>query len=72
MGLISSWARALAPLGVTVNTVAPVFLPGDEQADIAAPTRRAFAQAVSFVASEAAATVTGQRIVVDGGRALAG
>ena len=72
MGLIRSWARALAPLGVTVNTVAPVFLPGDEQADIAAPTRRAFAQAVSFVASEAAASVTGQRIVVDGGRALAG
>jgi len=72
MGLIRSWARALAPLGVTVNTVAPVFLPGDEQADIAAPTRRAFAQAVSFVASEAAGTVTGQRIVVDGGRALAG
>jgi hypothetical protein len=27
---------------------------------------------VSFVASEAAASVTGQRIVVDGGRALAG
>jgi NAD(P)-dependent dehydrogenase (short-subunit alcohol dehydrogenase family) len=27
---------------------------------------------VSFVASEAAASVTGQRIVVDGGRALVG
>ena len=72
MGLIRSWARALAPLGVTVNTVAPVLVAGDEQADVPAPTRRAFAQAVSFVASEAAATVTGQRIVVDGGRALVG
>jgi 3-oxoacyl-[acyl-carrier protein] reductase len=72
MGLIRSWARALAPLGITVNTVAPALVPGDEQADVAAPTRRAFAQAVSFVASEAAASVTGQRIVVDGGRALAG
>jgi 3-oxoacyl-[acyl-carrier protein] reductase len=72
MGLIRSWARALAPLGVTVNTVAPVVVAGDEQADVPAPTRRAFAQAVSFVASEAAATVTGQRIVVDGGRALVG
>ena len=72
MGLIRSWARALAPLGVTVNTVAPVLVSGDEQAEVPAATRRAFAQAVSFVASEAAATVTGQRIVVDGGRALVG
>ncbi len=71
-GLISSWARALAPLGITVNTVAPALMPGDERADIPGPTRRAFAQAVSFVASEAAASVTGQRIVVDGGRAVAG
>lgn len=70
MGLIRSWARALAPLGITVNTVAPALVPGDGQADLTAPTRRAFAQAVSFVASEAAASVTGQRIVVDGGRAL--
>jgi 3-oxoacyl-[acyl-carrier protein] reductase len=72
MGLIRSWARALAPLGITVNTVAPSVVPGDEQADVQTPTRRAFAQAVSFVASEAAASVTGQRIVVDGGRALVG
>jgi 3-oxoacyl-[acyl-carrier protein] reductase len=72
MGLIRSWARALAPLGITVNTVAPGVVPGAEQADVPAPTRRAFAQAVSFVASEAAASVTGQRIVVDGGRALVG
>jgi 3-oxoacyl-[acyl-carrier protein] reductase len=72
MGLIRSWARSLAPLGITVNTIAPALVPGDEQADVPGPTRRAFAQAVSFVASEAAASVTGQRIVVDGGRALAG
>jgi 3-oxoacyl-[acyl-carrier protein] reductase len=71
MGLIRSWARALAPLGITVNTVAPALGAGDEQAEVPGPTRRAFAQAVSFVASEAAASVTGQRIVVDGGRALA-
>ena len=70
MGLISSWARALAPLGITVNTVAPALVPGDDQADVPVPTRRAVAKAVSFVASEAAASVTGQRIVVDGGRAL--
>ena len=72
MGLIRSWARSHAPHGITVNTIAPALVPGDEQADVPGPTRRAFAQAVSFVASEAAASVTGQRIVVDGGRALAG
>jgi 3-oxoacyl-[acyl-carrier protein] reductase len=70
MGLIGNWARALAPLGITVNTVAPALVPGGEQADVPAPTRRAVALAVSFVASEAAASVTGQRIVVGGGRAL--
>jgi 3-oxoacyl-[acyl-carrier protein] reductase len=72
LGLIHSWARALAPLGITVNTVAPALVPGDEQAEVPAPTRRAVAQAVSFVASDAAASVTGQRIVVDGGRTLVG
>ena len=72
IGLIRSWARALAPLGITVNTVAPALVPGDERAEVPAPTRRAVAQAVSFVASEAAASVTGQRIVVDGGRTLVG
>jgi 3-oxoacyl-[acyl-carrier protein] reductase len=72
LGLIHSWARALAPLGITVNTVAPALVPGDERAEVPAPTRRAVAQAVSFVASDAAASVTGQRIVVDGGRTLVG
>ena len=72
LGLIRSWARALAPLGITVNTVAPALVAGDEQAEVPAPTRRAVAQAVSFVASDAAASVTGQRIVVDGGRTLVG
>jgi 3-oxoacyl-[acyl-carrier protein] reductase len=70
MGLTRSWARALAPLGITVNTVAPAFLPGDDRAEVPVPTRRAVAKAVSFVASAAAASVTGQRIVVDGGRGL--
>ena len=72
LGLIHSWARALAPLVITVNTVAPALVPGDERAEFPAPTRRAVAQAVSFVASDAAASVTGQRIVVDGGRTLVG
>jgi 3-oxoacyl-[acyl-carrier protein] reductase len=72
MGLTRSWARALAPLGITVNTIAPALVAGDDRDEVPVPTRRAVAQAVSFVVSEAAAFVTGQRIVVDGGRALAG
>jgi 3-oxoacyl-[acyl-carrier protein] reductase len=54
--------RELAPLGITVNTVTPRF---------AAPSADV-AHAVSFVASEAAGSITGQRIVVDGGRGPVG
>jgi 3-oxoacyl-[acyl-carrier protein] reductase len=86
IGLTRSWARELAPLGITVNSVAPRFLPVERQADVSAEirpgslalapvgrggTREAIAHAVSFVASEAAGFITGQRIVVDGGRGLA-
>ncbi len=58
IGLTRSWARELAPLGITVNTVTP----GSGAAE------RAIAQAVSFVASESAGYITGQRIVADAGR----
>jgi 3-oxoacyl-[acyl-carrier protein] reductase len=65
IGLTRSWARELAPLGITVNTVAPGFVTGERH------TREDIAHAVSFIASEAASSITGQRIVVDGGRGLA-
>jgi 3-oxoacyl-[acyl-carrier protein] reductase len=61
-GLTGSWARELAPLGITVNTVAPRYV---------APAET-IAHAVSFVASERAGYITGQRIVVDGGRGPVG
>jgi 3-oxoacyl-[acyl-carrier protein] reductase len=66
IGLTRSWARELAPLGITVNTVAPGSLPVERHA------REEIAHAVSFIASEAASFITGQRIVVDGGRGMAG
>ena len=53
-------ARALAPLGITVNAVAPGTVPVERHA------REEIAHAVSFIASEAASCITGQRIVVDG------
>lgn len=86
IGLTRSWARELAPLGITVNTVAPGFVPVERHADVGDDERRAYvasvpagrfgtvediANAVSFFASEAAGYVTGQRLVVDGGRGLA-
>lgn len=86
IGLTRAWARELAPLGVTVNTVAPGFVPVERHADVPAEVRDAYvasvpagrfgtpddvAGAVSFFASVTAGFITGQRLVVDGGRALA-
>ena len=85
IGLARSWARELAPLGITVNTVAPGFIPVERHADVPAEITSAYlasvpvgrmgttedvAHAVSFFASEAAGFITGQRVVVDGGRGL--
>jgi 3-oxoacyl-[acyl-carrier protein] reductase len=85
IGLTRSWARELAPFGITVNTVAPGFIPVERHADVSDEVKEAYlasvpagrmgtpgdiASAVSFLASEDAGFITGQRIVVDGGRSL--
>jgi len=85
IGLTRSWARELAPFGITVNTVAPGFIPVERHADVPDGVKDAYlasvpagrmgtpgdiAHAVSFLASDGAGFVTGQRIVVDGGRGL--
>ena len=85
IGLTRSWARELAPFGITANTVAPGFVPVERHADVPDEVLQAYlasvpagrmgtpgdiAHAVSFLASDGAGFVTGQRIVVDGGRSL--
>jgi 3-oxoacyl-[acyl-carrier protein] reductase len=87
VGLARSWARELAPFGITVNAVSPGFVPVERHADVSADLTSAYlatvpagrmgtpedvAHAVSFFVSEGAGFVTGQRLVVDGGRGLAG
>ncbi|MGZ4314749.1 MAG: SDR family NAD(P)-dependent oxidoreductase [Gaiellaceae bacterium] len=85
IGLTRAWARELAHLGITVNTVAPGFIPVERHADVPGEAKAAYlatvptgrmgtpediAHAVSFFASEAASFITGQRLVIDGGRHL--
>ena len=85
IGLTRAWARELAHAGITVNTVAPGFIPVERHANVPDETLAAYlttvpagrmgvpediAHAVSFFASEAAGFITGQRLVVDGGRHL--
>jgi 3-oxoacyl-[acyl-carrier protein] reductase len=87
VGLTRSWVRELAPSGITVNTIAPGFIPVERHADVPDEVTDAYlasvpagrmgtpqdvAHAVSFFASEGAGFLTGQRLVVDGGRGLVG
>lgn len=81
--LVKIWARELGPDGITVNLVAPGWIPVErhEGADTSGyraevPIGRMgtpddIAGLVGFLASDAAGFVTGQRITVNGGHTLA-
>ncbi|WP_353568260.1 SDR family NAD(P)-dependent oxidoreductase [Haloferula sargassicola] len=83
------WSRAmaseLAPHGITVNTVAPSWIPVERHEDVPPEVREPYlrsiplgrwgtpediAHAVTFFASRGASFLTGQTLVVNGGRTL--
>jgi NAD(P)-dependent dehydrogenase (short-subunit alcohol dehydrogenase family) len=82
LGLTRVWARELGPSNITVNVVAPGWIPverhaGADTTGYAAevPLRRTgtpheIAAAVSFLASDAASFVTGERLTVNGGHTI--
>ena len=82
IGLARTWARELGAYGVTVNLVAPGWIPVERHgaADTSGyvaevplgriGTPQDVADVVSFVASDAARFVTGERITVNGGHTI--
>ena len=82
VGLTRSWANEFGPSGITVNLIAPGWIPVERHADVAAsemlgysanvPLRRQgvpadIAEAVRFLAGDGANFITGQCLSVNGG-----
>ncbi|MEU4426371.1 SDR family oxidoreductase [Actinoplanes sp. NPDC024001] len=82
IGLARTWARELGRYGITVNVVAPGWIPVERhgEADTSGyvadvplgriGTPADIADVVAFVASDAARFVTGERITVNGGHTI--
>ncbi|SEG41205.1 3-oxoacyl-[acyl-carrier protein] reductase [Thermomonospora echinospora] len=85
IGLARSWARELGPFGITVNVVAPGWIPVERHAGASAEDLGSYtadvplgkigkpedvAAAVAFLASDGGGYVTGERIIVNGGHTI--
>ena len=86
LGLTRSWAMELAPWQITVNLVAPGWIPTERHINDSQEAKDAYASAVpmkhmgdhddvgaavAFLASDEAKFVTGQKLAVNGGNTLA-
>jgi 3-oxoacyl-[acyl-carrier protein] reductase len=86
LGLTRSWANELAEWGITVNLVAPGWIPTERHDADPQDAKDAYAagvplkhmglpedigEAVAFLASESARFITGQKLSVNGGNTLA-
>ena len=86
LGLTRSWAMELAPWQITVNLIAPGWIPTERHAGDPQEAKDAYAaavpmkhmgvpddvgDAVAFLASDGARFITGQKISVNGGNSLA-
>lgn len=85
IGLTRTWARELGQFGITVNLVAPGWIPVERHAGARAEDLESYradvpmgrlglpddvAAAVSFLASAQAGFITGERITVNGGHTI--
>ena len=85
LGLTRSWAMELAPYGITVNLVAPGWIPTERHAGDSDQLKNVYAanvpmkhmgvpddigDAVAFLASDGAKFITGQKLSVNGGNSL--
>jgi 3-oxoacyl-[acyl-carrier protein] reductase len=85
IGLARTWARELGPYGITVNVVAPGWIPVERHGEITAENSAGYvrdvplgrlgkpediADVVAFVASDASRFMTGERVTVNGGHTI--